>query len=302
MKKFYLIIFISLTLNVSCGKDEEPIKYVVSYPTDDIIHQYIPIEENDIYHRFTEGIDTSYIYIWGFIDNKLSIKEFDKQSKQNTWNWISKRNINIGEEVIINKGYGETETYKIDEIIASKIFKDKNNYIIVEDEYSERFMLNSFIHFIPNNNEVAMLEYKRSNSEPFYPPNIVKWYNESVLLINPEKYVQCLNYSGKIISDIGNIDGFNSSASNYLAINYEEVIQFDNGCFIRKNIKKDGVTAWVSEKVLKDLPSNIRIDRITYEVIDMNFTKCTFNYTTYEGDKKVIAFKINNNSGELVQL
>lgn len=59
---------------------------------------------------------------------------------------------------------------------------------------------------------------------------------------------------------------------------------------------------WESKEPLKGLPLNIRLDKTTFEVINTEFTKYTFNYTTFEGDKKVFSIKINNNTGEFVQL
>lgn len=88
---------------------------------------------------------------------------------------------------------------------------------------------------------------------------------------------------------------------NYLVLNIEECLLYENKMFIRYNAKSN-IELWKSIEPLKDLPSSIRIDKTAFEVIDNDFTKCIFNYTTFEGDKKDIAFKINNNTGEFVQM
>ncbi|KAF5077759.1 hypothetical protein DSECCO2_146470 [anaerobic digester metagenome] len=302
MKKYFLFAFLFVTLIVSCEKDNvepEPLDTVETA----VIKQYISKDELELYQSYVIGTDTNFIFPFGVKDNKLIIKGFNKRTKENIWSFVSKRTVNIGKEVTINKGYGETETYKIDRILITLIFKDDNNYIIQEGEYSQGLLMTNFIHFIPNGVEVKMSEYKRSgNDNPFFLSHLIKWYDKSVLAIsNPDNFAQCLDYSGKLLTAIASINSFGFLSPSYLAISYEAIIRFYNGNFVCQNLKENQ-NIWTSKQPLKDLPSNIRIDKTTFEVIDKDFTKCTFNYTLFEGDKKIIAFKINNSTGEFVQL
>jgi hypothetical protein len=123
MKKYFLFAFLFVTLIVSCEKDNvepEPLDTVETA----VIKQYISKDELELYQSYVIGTDTNFIFPFGVKDNKLIIKGFNKRTKENIWSFVSKRTVNIGKEVTINKGYGETETYKIDRILITLIFKD----------------------------------------------------------------------------------------------------------------------------------------------------------------------------------
>ena len=86
----------------------------------------------------------------------------------------------------------------------------------------------------------------------------------------------------------------------YLPLNFDECLFYTGNSFERYNLKENK-EIWRSKEQIT-LPPNVRIDFQGFEIIDKDFTKYTIKYTTYEGDKKAIAFKINNNTGEYVQL
>lgn len=70
--------------------------------------------------------------------------------------------------------------------------------------------------------------------------------------------------------------------------------------FYRMNLKTNSII-W-SKVLMNNFPKYARMDNCIFEAIDKDFTKCTFNYTTYEGVKNVLSVKINNYTGEFVQL
>lgn len=150
-------------------------------------------------------------------------------------------------------------------------------------------------------------EYLPNNKSGFiFFDRLYSWFDNTFLLGVVYSYIpnesgaaiktRCYKLDGEILYET-----IQFNPTNYIAINIEEMIEFEQNVFFRKNLKSN-TEVWESGQPLKDLPSNIRIDKTTFEVIDKDFTKCTFNYTTYEGDKRVISFKINNNTGEFVQL
>jgi hypothetical protein len=84
-----------------------------------------------------------------------------------------------------------------------------------------------------------------------------------------------------------------------IPLNFDECLLYTGIYFRRYNLKEDKEIWRRRERIT--LPPNVRIDFQGFEIIDKDITKYTINYTTYEGKKKAIAFKINN-TGEYVQL
>ncbi|MDD2435698.1 MAG: hypothetical protein PHO63_05570 [Bacilli bacterium] len=299
MKKYFLFTIFVLTLIVSCGKNDIPSPDLHSTEAL-LLLNYFSEEEIQLYNQLTLGTDTNFIYGYGFKDNKLYIKGFDKRNKQNILSFVSNTNIAFSDKILIDKGYGNVETFESFNLNISPITKYGNNYSFLIN-FSIDWCIPRFLYTISNGNEKVI---------ELYPSNIKiadinikllnNWFESSFILAS-EKKIQCYNYSGNILYETNNpLRSIPIPIQNYFVLNIDECLLFTtyNNILIRYNAKLN-IELW---KSINPLPSNIRIDKTTFETIDNNFTKCTFNYTTYEGDKKVITFKINNNTGELVQL
>ncbi len=323
MRKYFLLTIFFVTIILGCGKNDEPepktehtsAKVFTGWPSTFeccgeklTISDYLSKEDRNLYSNCgcVCGKDSNF-YACGSKDNKLYIKEFEIQTKQNVWSFVSKTNFPIGNTVTINEGYGVIKTYTLIGFFVKEIVKWKDNFALVivnqlkeaGGEGSNSHLFNLFI--VSNGNE-SLIDIKSIN--PYI--NLLEWFENSFLLSysntpTSEPYlIQCYSYSGDLLYET-QYDGPKSTI--YLPLNFDESLFYffyDDHYFMRYNLKENK-EIWKS-KIQITLPPNVRIDFQGFEIIDKDFTKYTIKYTTYEGDKKAIAFKINNNTGEYVQL
>jgi hypothetical protein len=306
MRKYLLLAILFVTIVLGCGKNIEPEpKTAIVFDDGEelIINDYLSKKDLELYTNYIIGNDSNF-YAYGFKDNKLYIKEFKKQTKQNIWSFVSKTNFPIGNTVTIDEGYGVIKTYKLIGFSVREILKYENNYALVIDNQLEGsgscYLFNLFI--VSNGNE-SLIDIKSMNPNIYSRPVIRKWFENSFLLSYtnnlvsaPYPIIQCYSYSGNLLYETQYV----LENGIYLILNFDEWLLYTNNYFKRYNLKENK-EIWKS-KVQTTLPPNVRIDFQGFEIIDKDFTKYTINYTTYEGDKKAIAFKINNNTGEYVQL
>lgn len=303
MKKYLIILILFAFVIVSCEKEE----YIAPYTTIEIgvLKQYLSDKELEIYNNLTVGTDTNLIYGYGFKDNKLHIKGFNKHTKQNIWSWISKYNFELGKEVNINKGYGEIETTKVIEYSIPYIHKFDNSFTFLLDntlDKGDKYQT----HIIISGNVEKVNEFTIDSEANYnFIYRIYNWYKDSFILITHDKRtgkatLYCYNTLGNILFEIQNSSFPQWSWGTYFPINLNECILLSpSSGFNLKNIKTD-TTIW--ENKIEEIPNNARIDDIKFEIFDKDVTKLTINYTLYEGDKKVYSVKINNITGEFVQL
>lgn len=308
MRKYFLLTILFVTIIFGCEKNDEPRTVFISNG-----HDYLSKKDLELYTNYILGEDSNF-YAYGFKDNKLYIKEFEIQTKQNIWSFVSKTNFPIGDTVTINKGYGVTTTYEISGSLIKEIVKYEDNYALV---INNQLIINisddsciidgSYLSnlFIVSNGNESLIDIKSTN------PNIIllEWFENSFLLfyINnfvPAPYqtrIQCYSYSGDLLYETQLLHETPDVLNGiYLPLNFDECLFYTGNSFERYNLKENK-EIWRSKEQIT-LPPNVRIDFQGFEIIDKDFTKYTIKYTTYEGDKKAIAFKINNNTGEYVQL
>lgn len=275
------------------------------------ISDYLSKEDRNLYSNCgcICGKDSNF-YACGSKDNKLYIKEFEIQTKQNVWSFVSKTNFPIENTVTINEGYGVIKTYEIIGFFVKEIVKYENDFALViynllEEVGGKGSNSHLFNLFIVSNGNESFIDIKSTDPNI----NLFEWFENSFLLFyfmtntpTPGPCLQCYSYSGDLLYEtqlsyeIRDVleDGI------YLPLNFDECLFYTDHYFMRYNLKENK-EIWKSKERIT-LPPNVRIDFQGFEIIDKDFTKYTIKYTTYEGDKKAIAFKINNNTGEYVQL
>ena len=314
MRKYFLLTILFVTIIFGCEKNDEPRTVFISNGHDGvylIISDYLSKKDLELYTNYILGEDSNF-YAYGFKDNKLYIKEFEIQTKQNIWSFVSKTNFPIGNTVTNNEGYGVIKTYKIIGFSVEEILKYEDNYALVIDSQLDEISDGSYIIdgsylsylFIVSNGNESLIDIKSTN------PNIIllEWFENSFLLSYPNTltswpYYQCYSYSGDLLYETQSLShniGDLLNRNICLPLNFDECLFYTGNSFERYNLKENK-EIWKSKEPIT-LPPNVRIDFQGFEIIDKDFTKYTIKYTTYEGDKKAIAFKINNNTGEYVQL
>jgi hypothetical protein len=326
MRKYFLLSILFVAIILGCEKNDKPEYATISGISFKCYGEELTIgdlsrEDLELYAKYANcvcGKDSNF-YVYGFKDNKLYIKEFEKQTKQNVWSFVSKTNFPIGNTVTINEGYGVINTYRISGSSVEEILKYEDDFALVinnllkkvEGKGSNNRLFNLFI--VSNGNE-SLIDIVSRN------PNIYlyEWFENSFLLsytntLSSWPCLQCYSYSGDLLyeTQFSYETQFKSQEildvlryGIYLPLNFDEYLFrtgfYADGYFKRYNLKENK-EIWKSKAQIT-LPPNVRIDFQWFEIIDKDFTKYTIKYTTYEGDKKAIAFKINNNTGEYVQL
>lgn len=304
MKRYLIFIILFAIVIVSCEKEEHYKPNLDTIETG-VLKQYLSDKELEIYNTLTVGTDTNFIYGYGFKDNKLHIKGFNKHTKQNIWSWVSKFNFELGREITINKGYGEIEKAKVIEYSIPYIHKFDNSFTFLldntldkGDKYQTHIIISGSVEkvndfttdLVANDNYIYM---------------IYNWYKDSFILINRDIHtgkatLYCYNTLGNILFEIQNSSFPQWSWGTYFPINLNECILLNpSSGFSLKNIKTD-TTIW--ENKIEGIPNNARIDDIKFEIFDKDVTKITINYTLYEGDKKVYSVKFINSTGEFVPI
>lgn len=319
MRKYFLLSILFVAIILGCEKNDKPEYATISGISFKCYGEELTIgdlsrEDLELYAKYANcvcGKDSNF-YVYGFKDNKLYIKEFEKQTKQNIWSFVSKTNFPIGNTVTINEGYGVITTYEIVGFSVEEILKYEDNYaLVINNQLSINvsdgvymsdgsYLSNLFI--ISNGNE-SLIDIKSTNSYI----NLLEWFENSFLLsytntLTSRPCYQCYSYSGDLLYETQlSYEILNALKYEiYLPLNFDECLFYTGGYFKRYNLKENK-EIWKSKERIT-LPPNVRIDFQGFEIIDKDFTKYTIKYTTYEGDKKAIAFKINNNTGEYVQL
>ena len=305
MKKFYLFFFLIVTFIAGCEKDNTPIEKEEVFDPNSLeylLQQYNLLNERKLYTNVINNDEA--IFFYGFKDNKVLIKGFERTSKKNIWTYVSKEKITT--EITVYSGYGNNQTFKLENPKISRILKIKDNHFV----FSLVFLFDNRryyqdIYFISENTEKMQ---KGIIDNKLVSGLMRLWYFDAILFYGTVTDLPIFIFSnqGELLYKLTNTEVLESSPLHFIN-NNNECIYFSSypfRVFVRYNLKEDKYI-WGDDlpaRPLKDLPSNIRIDKTTFETIDENFTKCTFNYTTYEGDKKTIAFKIDNNTGKFVQL
>lgn len=295
MKKYILAITLFLGLTLACEQNEpEPIISFITINGDEVIvNDYISNSDLKLYSQFV--ISDDYLFAYGLKDSKVYIKGFDIYTKQNIWTYTISSDLQIGKKYTIDKGYGDIITYTIDQFGIDNIVKLKNGYVLLITYYSkdDGYHIQNLLTISGSVQTVKEL----TTTGQFY--RIFKWFEDTFLLLNPnpETLLQCYSFPQNLIFENLAFTTNEYTLSRIFPINVEEGILYVNKFFICNNLKSNKVV-WKS-LTLENIPDNARIDKTRFEVIDKDFTKFTINYTLYEGDKKELNVKINNETGEL---
>jgi hypothetical protein len=261
-----------------------------------VVKQYVSGTELDLYKHYTVGTDTTLIYVYGSKDNKLFVKGFKKENKQNFWTWTSKTEVNTSNNLAINK---------INEVIIDQVYKDQDDYFLLMCNIGTNSDIYQKLLFVSNGNEV-LKEFNLTdfNNQLTFGKNITMWYEDSFLINTYIDFsnnqgievLRCYDFNGNVQFDTVKPKNVTSYTLNqYLPINNEESLLLEKNIIKRHNLKTDNVL-WESSKI-ESVPDNAIIKNVNFEFINSEYTKCTINYTLTGGETKTASVKINNQSG-----
>ncbi|MFA6838498.1 MAG: hypothetical protein WCR12_06625 [Dysgonamonadaceae bacterium] len=262
-----------------------------------VVKQYVSGTELDLYRHYSIGTDTTLIYVYGSKDNKLFVKGFNKENKQNFWTWTSKTEVNTSNNLPINK---------INDVIIDQVYKDQNDYFILMYNIGTNSDIYQKLLFVSNGNEV----FKEFNLTDFsnqltFGKNITSWYEDSFLINTYIDFgnnqgvevLRCYDFEGEVLFDTAKPKNIGSYSSNsYLPLSTEESLFLEKNILKRHNLRTDSIL-WESSKI-ESIPDNAIINNVNFEVINSEYTRCTINITLIGGEKKTVSIKISNATGD----
>ncbi|WP_430815331.1 hypothetical protein [Carboxylicivirga sp. RSCT41] len=308
MRTIKFVIAALLTISVfSCEKnnDEETVPKLELTAFETLLDDYDLLTNDVKYEYSTLGTDTNLIYFNGRIKDKLVIKGFNKLNKELVY---SNEGIKLDTIINIDEGYGVITKHYISDFTIQHIYKysDECTFILWGWAYGSQYTqtgkqaVSADLYMISGQNIIR----KESATIPttnYYFNTITPWFENSFI-------AETYNYNDKASKNY--YYSMNSDkpyeltksfwGNDYIPINFQECICFDNG-FERRNIKTYE-TLWNTDNPVSDLPENTRIDKITYHINSTNSVICKFEYTHYDGITGERKFNINPTTGVFTEI
>lgn len=308
---FLTFLFLG-TFLLSCSKNEpDEISNIVEEHSEEHIedsdnksyfHGNIPDDMMDDYDLWNKDIhydhgilgkNNKYIFFYTCVDNKLIIKGFDTESKKKVFYCD---NINLDTDVTLKLPYGAIRQFKRKGYIVTNVHNVGDTYTF-------------FLHLTNGLFKNGVCYFNIINKENCFQckgyDKMKSWYNNSFILHSQygNKYI-CFSFDGKKEFELP-ADNFYDCGSfrKYWPVNMNEGVFFN---YSYNSIKRMNIKTreklWESEKILSDLPKDIRRDETTFKPIDDSFISLAFKYTFYDGTKGERKYKVDIKSGKLTLL
>ena len=301
MKKSLLIIFIMLPFFFSnCSDNEEPQTTILETQFDQLIREYNINKNGLVVESVVSGIDTTQLVFSGRIGGKLWIGCYKKEDKRQILDWTEATKL----DTVINfhKGYDEYEKFDVGEFRIAYPYKKNDHYSFIligrNGDVGKAF---SDLYFIDSNSLVK--KSRTINTQQYYYQQILPWHDGIIAKLGSENFA-CYTMSGDSLFTLKN--GALGVKDTYTAINYEECIDFALDYFssdfykyfFRRINLKTNETIWKNDNPpLKDLPSNVRLDKINIQK-NVNIWVYEVNYTQFDGTKQVVKISLNIDNGD----
>lgn len=246
-------------------------------------------------------------FLSGTRNGKLWIAGFDTDSKEQTFEFVDSKPMEL--KYKLHLGYGEYRDVTIDKTDVKYIIDNAPNFITILHVYDEKSYTSKaeYITFFTPSTSKTFLTQSRYN-EP------IEWYNETYMfsglsIDNPYDYggYSCMNQKGDtIFTHIGSDNFFHKG--NVFPINYKEVIFFCSDYIEGKpaiQISKRNIDYPYASSTWEILTpiANCLADAkytITKEEINEDIWLFTIDMLWYNGEKGNYSYKININTGELI--
>lgn len=308
MKKvLYLLIVI---LSISCSKNEEPpIEEVVCESceeTEELLKEY-KIENMfaDLSNFHFQTVNDSTVFFSGRLKDsqKFGFIGFNSDTKEKLFDLITFEYTSITKDL----AYGEKVQFDVSRIIVFGYTENSSKSKVLFLGVSDGTISNSvgYIYFI-NNNKVSKIINPSIDNANNSNPEIIVWnqnfligskYLDIVTLYSPSGEVIIKGLSVIFIFEVYSFDPLN----DFEAIIINNSSHSTLPCYISKlNLREDGYI-WSNELDLSKLDRPQITDKKLISKTDTHFTY-EISYTEYSGNKGVIKFKVNIETGEIEYL
>ena len=229
---------------------------------------------------------------------------------------IKEYKVNIPESISIDKGFGETEYIKTNQLLWNIVKSNNNIFLMAFKENKDPYAQNRYYYLIYLFNQETLKKIDFKN-RLLRIENIEIWGEfgfkiHTEIAINGRELSRYFFYdnnwellyaSETELKLENNLDSDDPSFSKYyFLLNSEEIIYFYRDSFSRINLK-DNIKKWElsSNRVnsFNSFPKNTRLDNFS---VSKNGNVWTFmqNYTLLNGEKGIKSIKINIETGEVV--
>ena len=229
---------------------------------------------------------------------------------------IKEYKVNIPESISIDKGFGETEYIKTNQLLWNIVKSNNNIFLMAFKENKDPYAQNRYYYLIYLFNQETLKKIDFKN-RLLRIENIEIWGEfgfkiHTEIAINGRELSRYFFYdnnwellyaSETELKLVNNLDSDDPSFSKYyFLLNSEEIIYFYRDSFSRINLK-DNIKKWElssnSVKSFNSFPKNTRLDNLS---VSKNGKIWTFmqNYTLLNGVKGVKSIIINIETGEVV--
>ncbi|WP_462352692.1 hypothetical protein [Capnocytophaga leadbetteri] len=229
---------------------------------------------------------------------------------------IKEYKVNIPESISIDKGFGETEYIKTNQLLWNIVKSNNNIFLMAFKENKDPYAQNRYYYLIYLFNQETLKKIDFKN-RLLRIENIEIWGEfgfkiHTEIAINGRELSRYFFYdnnwellyaSETELKLVNNLDSDDPSFSKYyFLLNSEEIIYFYRDSFSRINLK-DNIKKWElssnSVKSFNSFPKNTRLDNLS---VSKNGNVWTFmqNYTLLNGEKGIKSIKINIETGEVV--
>ncbi len=285
-----LLVALSMGFS-SCGDDgldSEPMTTLPTEPSifekmDKAFAEYIGDYSNITCRYYQEG--ESSILFAGLKNQRLWFSEYDVANKQLNIEWTDREKTDTIQQLY--KGYGEYETLYV-KYVHPLVHKETSTGNIVTFNIGGRFQT---IFTSNHKTKRTQLQYDNTKNGIAY-----SWYKESVFVAD-----RCYSHEGDTIYTAKSKPSFdeNGNPADISLISYEEGIKLSDG-FISKYNFKEGKSMWGTNIVAPfDVPSNVK-KSYTFLGSTTNIWEYKCEVTFYDGTKKDFTFKINIDSGKII--
>lgn len=324
-----LIISIFLIFFSACSKD-----FIEVEPKDHISEPTNPVDTtslNYFYDKYCYGYkvkDTTALIVMGLSQKKentnIDIKEgttflsgtrngklwiagFETESKEQNFEFVDSKPMNLNYK--LHMGYGEYRDVTINKTDVRYIIDNSPNFITILHVYDEKSYSSKaeYVTFFTPSTSKTFLTQNRYNDP-------IEWYNEtymfSGLSINdPYNFggYTCMNQKGDtIFTHMGSDNFFHDG--RVFPINYKDVVFFSSHHIEGKpaiHISKRNIdfpyasSTWELLTPIEDWLDDAKYS-IKKEEISETIWKFTIDLLWYNGEKGNYSYKININTGELI--
>lgn len=295
IKKLFYFLFVVL-LAITCSKNDE--REEITMPDDPIqmLMQELKFDLNTFKSPLLDGLNDSLFFISGPLKDsqKYGFIGFNINTKKKLFNLIQFEPTTI----TIDLPYGESNTFNLEYILVDGYSENNNSKVVYLKAGGSFYDQVGYIYFINDNKAINVINPSADN-EYIKSLNIISWNHNYLFAIGTDNLSYYSSTGDKIIPV--------ELLRNYININghYDNINDFEAISFLGDIIQRIDLRVkyplWSKSIEIGNI-NNPRIDNIKLTSKTNSYYTYEFYYTEFSGNKGVIKFRVNIETGEIEYL